>query len=266
MKDTAWSEFLKLPIVFSLPVVLGFLTVLARMAALFTFFPIPGSKSAVDLARIVFSLSMTVAMSPFWPLVPEAAATPGGLLVLVAREAAIGLAIGLVVQMTGEALTTGAQLAAAQAGYSYATSVDPSSDADSGLLPILAQLMGGLLFFAFGLDRHLIAVLARSLETLPPGLSAINGQAAGEFLIRLLSEVFVTGFKLALPVVAMMLALDVAMALMSKVNQQLQLLSMAFPAKMLMTLVLLALLGPAMGMLYQAQALRVMEALRGLVR
>lgn len=261
-----WPQLFKQPVFFSIPLVLGFLTVLARMAALFTFFPLPGSKSAADLARLVFSLAITIALFPFWPLIPESAATPGGIALLIAREAAIGLSMGLLVQLTGEALTTGAQLAAAQAGYSYASAIDPTSEADSGLLPIFAQLMTGMLFFAFGLDRHLIQVLARSLERLPPGLSTINSLAVGEFGIRLLSEVFVTGFKLALPVVAMMLALDVAMALMSKMNQQLQLLTIAFPAKMLMTLFLLAVLGPSMALLYQAQAARVMTALETLVR
>ena len=48
------------------------------------------------------------------------------------------------------------------------------------------------------------------------------------------------GVRLALPVVALLVMVDVALALLGRLNQQLQLLSLAFPAKMLTALVVLS--------------------------
>ena len=48
------------------------------------------------------------------------------------------------------------------------------------------------------------------------------------------------GVRLALPVVALLVMVDVALALLGRLNAQLQLLSLAFPAKMLTALVVLS--------------------------
>ena len=48
------------------------------------------------------------------------------------------------------------------------------------------------------------------------------------------------GVRLALPVVALLVMVDVALALLGRLNAQLQLLSLAFPAKMLTALVMLS--------------------------
>jgi flagellar biosynthetic protein FliR len=59
-------------------------------------------------------------------------------------------------------------------------------------------------------------------------------------MIRLGTNVFTFGVRLALPVVALLVMVDVALALLGRINQQLQLLSLAFPAKMLAALLLLS--------------------------
>ena len=50
--------------------------------------------------------------------------------------------------------------------------------------------------------------------------------------------------RLALPVVALLLMVDVALALLGRLNQQLQLLSLAFPLKMLTALLVLSWMAP----------------------
>jgi flagellar biosynthetic protein FliR len=59
-------------------------------------------------------------------------------------------------------------------------------------------------------------------------------------LIRLGATLFSVGVRLALPVVALLVMVDVALALLGRINSQLQLLSLSFPAKMLTTLILLS--------------------------
>ena len=49
--------------------------------------------------------------------------------------------------------------------------------------------------------------------------------------IRLGATLFSVGMRLALPVVALLVMVDVALALLGRINAQLQLLTLAFPAK-----------------------------------
>ena len=64
--------------------------------------------------------------------------------------------------------------------------------------------------------------------------------SSAEAFIRLSGSLLATGARLALPVVALLVMVDVALALMGRLNAQLQLLSLAFPAKMLTALFVLA--------------------------
>ncbi|MCL5743563.1 MAG: flagellar biosynthetic protein FliR, partial [Acidobacteria bacterium] len=152
-----------------------------------------------------------------------------------------------------------------QAGYSYASTIDPNSEADSNVLQVFTQMAGSLLFFALGLDGQVIRVFARSLEAVPPGTFR-PAPALAESILHFGSEMLATGCRLALPVVALMVLVDVTLALMSKINAHLQILTMAFPAKMLVTLAALAALAGLFPRLYEGAAARAFTALAGLAR
>jgi flagellar biosynthetic protein FliR len=217
----------------------AFLLVLARVAGALGFVPIPGIKSAVEPARVALALAFTMALASRWPRVDAAAVTAGTLLAWVAAEAALGIAIGVSIAIAVECFALAAQVLGTQAGYAYASTIDPNSEADSGVLLVFAQLMAGMLFFALGLDRELLRLFASTLDRIPAG-SFILRPSAAEATIRLGATVFAFGVRLAMPVVALLLLVDVALALLGRLNQQLQLLSLAFPLKMLVALVVLA--------------------------
>jgi flagellar biosynthetic protein FliR len=218
---------------------LGFLLVLARVGGALVFVPLPGFRSGPEPARAALALGFTLALSSRWPVVEAVAATPARLAAWVAAEAAVGIAIGVTVAMALEAFSLAAQVLGLQAGYAYASTVDPSTDADSGVLLVFAQLTAMMLFFAMGLDREVLRLFARSLETLPPGSWGF-GRGAADAVVRLGAVMFSTGMRLAFPVVALLVLVDVALALAGRINQQLQLLSIAFPAKMLTALIVLS--------------------------
>jgi flagellar biosynthetic protein FliR len=174
-----------------------------------------------------------------WPAVDPAAVSPARLSAWALSEAAVGLAIGVSVAIVLEVFALAAQILGLQAGYAYASTIDPNTQADSGILLVVAQLTASLLFFAAGLDREVFRLFARSLESIPPGAYVFGPPSAGA-LIRLGSSLFSVGLRIAFPVVALLVMVDVALALVGRVNAQLQLLSLAFPAKMAVALVVLS--------------------------
>ncbi len=222
----------------SLGTLYGFVLVLARISGALVFVPMPGMKSVADPARAAFALGFSVALMPLWPIIPPpyGAARLAGWAV---AEAAVGMSIGVAVAIVMEAFTLGAQVLALQAGYAFATTIDPNTEADSGVLLVFAQLVSGMLFFALGLDREVLRLFAESLVKAPPGVYRL-GPEAGLAMIRLGSSMFSVGVRLALPVVALLVMVDVALALLGRINSQLQLLSLAFPAKMLTGLMVLS--------------------------
>jgi flagellar biosynthetic protein FliR len=210
----------------------GFLLVLARVSGVIAFVPIPGVSAGPEASRIVLALALTIALFPVWPAPAVEGPVVGTVLGWMASEAAFGLTIGVAIAFLLEGLQMAAQMIGLQAGYSFASTVDPSTQADTTSLQIIAQLLAGSLFFAFGFDRQVIRILAKSLESAPAGAYALTDSIV-EAITRLGSAIFVTGLQLAAPVLALLLLLDIAFAVLGRLQTQLQLLSLSFSIKML---------------------------------
>jgi flagellar biosynthesis protein FliR len=241
----------------------AFLVVLARVSGAFVFVPMPGFGGGPEPVRVLLSVALTVALYPFWPAIPV---LPGaGLLVgWLLIEAAMGLTIGLVVGFLAEAFGLFGQMVSLHSGHSFASTIDPTTQADAGLIVVLAQWVAGLLFFALGLHREVIRIFCRNLEIHPPG-SFVLSAATAEGVIRMGSTIFSTGLRLAFPVIGLLVMADLALALLGRINAQLQLNSLAFPAKTLGTLAILAVLMEVAARVYQDYASRLLEALPALI-
>lgn len=243
---------------------LGFLLVMSRMAGVFVFIPMPSQDAGPGVARIAIALASTLALFPRWPAVNAANTGIGIMTLWMVSEMAIGTAIGLMVSFISESLTFGAQVLGLQAGYGYASVVDPTTQADSNVLPVLVQLTAGLLFFTTGLHRLVIAAFATSLDAYPPGTFAFSRNFA-DTVVQLGSNIFSVGFRLALPVVALLLMTDLALAVIGRISSQLQMGSNAFPVKMLLTLVTLVTTLAVAPSLYQAFSAKVFESMERLL-
>jgi len=238
----------------------AFLLVLARVSGFVVFLPLPALSAAPGSARIVLSIAITIALFPVWPALGPAEVPFGQLLRWAAAETGFGLAVGLAVLFLVEGFQIAAESIGLQAGYNYASTIDPTSQADASVLQVITMLLTNLLIFSLGLDHQLIRILAGSFQRFPagtwsPSLQSMNG------ILQLGSGMLSTGLRLAFPVIALLLLIDVSLGLMGRIQQQLQLLSLAFPAKMLAALALLTVLAPAMPRLFQASAGHTMAAL-----
>ncbi len=249
---------------FATPLLLGFLLTLARIGGALVFVPFTGFSSAPRLTRLVLAVALAMVLAPFWPRI-ETAPEAGRIAMWLLAEAAFGVTAGAMVSLLNEGFLLACQTMGLQAGYSYATTIDPTSQADSGVLQVFGQLAGSLFFFAFGLDRQVFRAFAASLAQYPPGSFRLAPDTV-EVLIQLGSGMFSLGLRLALPVVALLLLVDLSLALLSRINAQLQLLSIAFPAKMLIGLAMLVTLAVTMPALYQQAAGRTVTALGALAK
>jgi flagellar biosynthesis protein FliR len=250
---------LQLSIPAGLPLAFGL--VLTRVAGVFFFLPLPVRDATPALARAVFAFAAAVALFPQWPHVDASQITAGAFLVSLAGEAAFGLAAGLLVGFLSESLTLSAQLVGLQAGYGYASVVDPTTQADSDVLQVVARLTGGLLFFAFGLDGQILRALALSLERHPPGHFVLT-RTLVETVLSLGANVFALGLRLAFPVLGLLLLSEIALALAGRLNNSLHLSHSAAPIKMLLSLGALAAALKIVPGLYLAYAEQLFGALR----
>ena len=239
---------------------LAFLLVLTRVAGLVTFLPVPGFRAAPGIARVVLSVTIAFALFPVWPSLPNVLPSFGELTGWAFAEAGFGLVAGLAVAFLAEGFQVAAQVLGLQAGYGFASTIDPTSQADSGVLQVIMTLVTGLLFFTAGVDHQLIRVLAGSLEKFPVG-SWAPASASLEGVVHLGAGMFTVGLRVAMPVIGLLVLIDLALALLGRIQQQMQLLSLAFPVKMLTAVALLAALAPVIARVYESAAGHTISAL-----
>ncbi len=241
-------------LVFPLSTVWSFLLVVARIGGAISFLPLPGLRQAVAPVRAWLTISLAIALRPAWPPSSTMPQSIWSFALVILSEAALGIAIGVALLLLNEAFVLASQIFGLQAGYGYAATIDPTTEADTSVLQILTHLVAGLMFFAMGLDRQIVRAFAWSLQTLPPG-TPVSPSLDGFSMVKQLGTVmFSTAVRMALPVVAILVLIDLALALLGRINAQLQLISLAFPAKMLVSMVVLAATAGLLPVLYRDAA------------
>ena len=218
----------------------GFLFTLARISGVFAFLPLAAFRAGPEPSRIVLALACTLLLWHTWKGPADAANMGLGRLTAgIASEMALGLAIGLALAIALEVFQFAAQSVSLAAGLGYASTIDPSSGADSTVLLTTAQIMAGLLFFVSGADRLLIRGLEESLRLCPPETFTLH-KGWGIGMAQFASSIFGAGLRLAAPVIALVLLADVSLAVLGRVQTQLHLVSLTMPLKLAMTMLLMA--------------------------
>ncbi len=222
---------------------LNYVLLLVRVGGFIVMVPMPGLRQAPATARIVLAATLAFVLAPLasGPANPEllnSEAAPWRLAGMILSEGVLGLAVGLGVAILLDAFGTAAQMLGFQAGYSYVNLVDPNTQVDASILNVLLVLLSSLLFFCFDLHLHVLRVLTRSLREWPLG-HFVTTPADALRMVALGGVALETAVRVAFPVVAVLLLVDLTLGLLNQVNSRMQLLTLSFPAKIIAGLALL---------------------------
>lgn len=244
---------------------IGFLLTMTRVGSALLLLPMPGLQNSPQIARVVLIIGTTLCLFPMWGQVAVAEAQSGMVLAILS-ESAIGLLFGLIVSFLAESFQLGAQAISFQTGFSFASTFDPQSQADSGIFQIFIQLAAGLLYFSLGIHEQMLRMFALSFDGSSFEHGVVKWSSVG-LIIRLGADFFLTGLKLALPVAALLFLVDQGLAAVTRLHSQLQLLTLAFPVKIILSLVFLGLVVQRWPLIYTNLARQMFnEAFRMLAR
>ncbi len=220
--DLAWLGAQKLEV---------FILVFVRTAGIFTMTPIFGANQVPPQVRIAVAVGMALI---FVPLCPVDAVLAGDVLpmaLLIAKEALVGLVIGFVVTLVFAVFQIAGDFIDAQAGFSFATMVDPASGTSTSVAARFHQILVGLLFFATNAHHVVITGLADSFRLVPIGETALNPLVANGAL-DIFATLFTVALRIASPVVAAVFLADVALAIVSRAVPQMNVIMAGMPLKL----------------------------------
>jgi flagellar biosynthesis protein FliR len=245
---------------FGLEAIFGFLLTLTRVGSALALFPAPGLREMPQTARAGLVIATTLCLFPIWPSVHFDQLSSGQFLMAVLGEATSGLILGLAILLLHESFQVAAQMISMQAGFSFASTVDPSSQADSNVLLVLTQFATGLLFFALGIHLHLLRFFAYSYSVFATGRTPGPDVSVGT-VISLGGTMLITGLRTGLPVVTLLLLIEIALGVLGRLQAQMQLISLAFPVKTALSFLFLAIFMTRWPAIYERTAREVFDVL-----
>jgi flagellar biosynthetic protein FliR len=208
-----------------------FLLVLARTAGIFTVAPIFGANQVPMQVKLGIALALAIVFTPLCRVAQLPATDVFPMALLIASQALVGLVIGFVAMLVFTAVQIAGEFIDLQAGFAFATMLDPVNGAQTAVASRFYHLLVGLLFFATNAHHIMIKGLADSFDLIPISQIALNAAVAGG-IVDVFAGLFAVAIRIAMPVVAAVFLADLAMAIMSRAVPQMNILIVGLPLKL----------------------------------
>jgi flagellar biosynthetic protein FliR len=198
----------------------------ARIAGLMLAAPILWSNAPMRV-RAVLVLAIAFVSHGVSSANATALASIEQVVVAAPGELFIGVAMGLVVRFCVASVEIAGDIMSPLLGFGAATLFDPHTQAHETPLTKLLHTMCVLLLVIIGVHRVLLATLMGSFHAIPIG-TLVRPELATADLVQLSARALVTGLRLALPVVATLLLVQLGLAFVSRAAPSLQIFSIGF--------------------------------------
>ncbi|WP_079709461.1 flagellar biosynthetic protein FliR [Paraliobacillus ryukyuensis] len=213
----------------------AFLLILVRFTAFFATVPIFSYRNIPNQFKI--GLAIFLAWITLYSInIPE---IPLDLtfLLLVGKEAIVGLLLGLIAYMILSAVQIAGGFIDFQMGFAIANVIDPQTGVQSPLMGQYFYMVASL--FLLSVDAHhlLINGAMYSFDMIPlDQLINFNNENLVMFIIDTFNQLFLTAFQLAIPIVGCLFLVDVALGIIARTVPQLNVFVVGLPLKILVAL------------------------------
>jgi flagellar biosynthetic protein FliR len=241
---------------------LVFLLVLARVAGLAGLAPMLGGRRIPRTARLLLAAACALCITPLHltdagPL----SASPLDALSMLAREALLGVILGVSLLALGAGLQLAGQLVGHLSGLSLGEIFDPEQTGDAAGFGRCFELVAMASFLLIGGHRQVLAAVLDTFAWLPPG-RALDPAGLFETFVQMVAQSFLLGIRAAAPVLVALLAATLIMGLVSRAWPQLHAFSMGFNLNVILAVAVLSLSLGGAAWVYQEHTEAAVEALR----
>jgi flagellar biosynthetic protein FliR len=211
-----------------------------RLGGLLLAAPLFGSPAVPVMVRGALAFVLAFLFAPLAGSPPAGEWTAGAFLLAAGAEAGIGLLIGFTASLLFAAVKLAGHLADQDMGISVATTLDPTSDEPIAVVSQFQTLLALVVYLLINGHHILLGAVAESLRALPVGSGLAASGASPGLVGDMAGRLFVVGLGLAIPALATLLLVTVAMALLARTVPEMNLLALGYPMRTLVGMVVLA--------------------------
>lgn len=224
------------------------LLVLARIASMLMLAPVFGERGVPQTVRLMIVLPLTVLVVPLLPPATPLTLFSAPWVSAMAQQVLIGIAMGLTLRLVFEAFALAGELIANSMGLGFAQLADPIRGVSTPIVGQFLIIVASLLFVASGAHLTLINALVDSFRDRPVADTVIDlGNV--RLMIDWAGSLFAGGVQLALPVLAAMLAVNLAIGVLGRSAPTINLMAVGFPLTLVLGLLMLQWLLPSVASL-----------------
>lgn len=159
-----------------------------------------------------------------------------GYSVIVLKEIVTGFLIGFAANLCTTIVTFAGQVADMEMGLSMASLMDPATRTSSTITGVYYNYMVLLMLIISGMHRYLLKALAETFVLIPVNGVVLRGENLLTSMIDFMGSYIIVGFRICLPIFAVMLILNCVLGILAKVSPQLNMFAVGIQMKVLVGL------------------------------
>lgn len=227
----------------------AFLLAFLRITAFLFFMPVFSSRVIPALARLGLAFFLTLCLFyPFSSLFKISPLSSWELGLYALREFFVGIVMGTFVSIIFSAFQLAGTIYGYQMGFGVISILDPEAMESVSLTGQLKYLLAMFLFLETNCHHNLLLALFNSFNVVPLGSAKITKGLVKEIFL-VFSGSFIIAVQIALPIIAILLMIDIALGIIGRTIPQLNVFIIGFPLKIGVATLTLIFLLPALRVL-----------------
>jgi flagellar biosynthetic protein FliR len=219
-----------------------------RVAPILFMMPLLSSRNLPNLMKAGLALVVSLVL---WPVVNVGIglfpSEPFSFCFYMISEFMIGFVLGLSIRLIFGGLQLAGEFVGFQMGFAMANVIDPQSGMDTTLIAQFHYLLGLLIFLSIDGHHWFFRALVQSFHLLSPGDFFLQ-EGLYRHILELSGKIFIIAVKIAAPVMAILILVQIALGIVAKMVPQVNVLISGFPLTIGLGLIFLGLsmelLGP----------------------
>ncbi|MEO4053508.1 flagellar biosynthetic protein FliR [Solibacillus sp. CAU 1738] len=207
------------------------LLIFVRVSAFFVSVPLFSYRTIPPQMRIAFAFVLSWMM--YYTFSIEPIPFDGNYILLVLKEAIIGLMLGLTAYIIISAVQIAGGFIDFQMGFALANIVDPQTGAQSPLMGQFFNFLALLTLLAINGHHLLLDGIFYSYQFMPMEQFFPNfgSEETVDFIMKMFVAVFAVAFQMSAPIVATLFLVTIALGITGKTVPQMNIFVIGFPIK-----------------------------------
>lgn len=243
-----------------------FLLIFVRVASFVYIAPFFSMSNTPARVRVGLAFFISVLLYQTGPKQEIVYDTLIGYTIIVMKEVVTGFLIGFGANLCTAVVSFAGQIADMEMGLSMASLFDPTTKQQTTITGVYYNYMVLLLLMISGMHRYLLKALAETYELIPVNGAVFHDEALLQALITFMGDYIIVGFRICLPIFAVMILLNAVLGILAKVSPQLNMFAVGIQMKVLVGFCILfvttAMLPDAAGFIYEQMKRMVVSFVR----